>query len=513
MNKLITSFTFVILISFIVVQPALSQSNDTVNLLDHPCSISVGKSDIGEHTTKACLELVKEFESKNIINEDYLIALFYLETSALLTADYGIADQTFEKSMEYIENNKVKDPTLEMLIIDSYTHYLVLHKDENFAKKLILKYLPKFKNTKVEKNKKHQQGISIVSLEKNLAHIYLGQVDTNKKELQDAKIILENHLNIALPLIEDMWIKAGVDSSNIYNARSRTLLLYGDLLRRLGNTKEGLNYKIKALNLVKSKMPLKQHAWVYQDIGIYYHIWLKDYDKAIDYYKKAIHIFENDPLLTKELIYLVTLDGIASSYWFLDQFEQGYEYSKKAADLSLERLYGQVDANRLLSVPEELEKTKNRIDTHIDNIFRIYFSPKEKKQSQLRSLVTESVYYGQLLPQLKTAEALSYLQSNMQSQNIELKDLIQKKLLLEEELSKLQTLRDDLRIQDTIDYDRLNKTNETIHKIKALIDDIIKAVQSQNPFFTRFNLEPVTIDEIMLMFRRRRSTHILLSTI
>ena len=94
MNKLITRFTFVILISFIVFQPALSQSSDTVNLLGHPCSISIGKSDFGEHTTKACLELVKEFESKNIINEDYLLALQYLAITSSLTEDYGLTDES-----------------------------------------------------------------------------------------------------------------------------------------------------------------------------------------------------------------------------------------------------------------------------------------------------------------------------------------------------------------------------------------------------------------------------------
>ena len=105
MNKLIAKCTFVILISFIVVQPALSQKNDSINLLDEPCHSIFSKKGAGQDSTELCLELVKKFESKNIINEDYLLTLWLLGNSALLSADYGIANEAFEKSMEYIENN------------------------------------------------------------------------------------------------------------------------------------------------------------------------------------------------------------------------------------------------------------------------------------------------------------------------------------------------------------------------------------------------------------------------
>ena len=418
MNKLIARFTFIILVSFIVVQPALSKSNDTVNLLDHPCSISVGKSDFGKHTTKACLELVKEFESKNITNEDYLIALNYLAISALRNADYGIADSAYDKAFIIIEKNKIEiNPIIKMDIISSYLNYLVLHKDTNLAKILIKKYLVQFKkiptNTKLDE---WQKIVNIVFLENSLAEINVGRVDTSRKELQDAKIIFDNHLEVAIPMIEEFWRILNVKEHEILNLRLKTLMLYGNLLRRLGDDQEGLNYKIKAVNLAKNKMLPRQQANAYQDIAKYYHIWLKNYENAIKYYKDSIDIFEKDPVLQKDFLYLLTLDGLALCYWFLDQPEKGYEYSKKIADIGLKRLYGKVDISTLFSVDEELNKTQKRISTHVDNLRRIYFKQRYKNNYDPKKLVEESVYYGQMLPQLKTAQALSYsLNKNKQT--------------------------------------------------------------------------------------------------
>ena len=498
MIRINQSFILILIISFMLVKSAYCQTNDVINLLNHPCSIAVGKSKIDAQTTKDCLKLVEEFELKKIFNDDYLNALFYLETSALVTADYGIADKAFEKSMAYIETNKVEDPTLEMLIIESYVHYLILHKDVNLAKNLILKYLPKFKNIEVDKNKKNQKAISIIRMENNLAKVYIGQVNTTEQELQDAKIILENHLNVAISFVEEMWRNYGVEDKVIYSLRYRTLLDYGDLLKRLGKKKEGLKYKLKALNFALEKTPLKQHGWAYQDIGQYYHITLNDYGKAIEYYKKAIEIFEKDPLLVKELIYIVTLDGIASAYWSLEKEELGYTYSKKAADISLTRLFGQLNSDQLFSSEIELKKSKMRIDTHINNIYHLIFSEKisQKKRS---ALIEESIYYGQLLPQLKTAESLSYLQSRDGANNDDIKKILQEKFLLESKLEKLILRRDEERVKNVSNNEKLRDINKTIGETSIKIDKVIKSIQKLNPFYSSFSLQQASLNEILLM--------------
>ena len=487
--------TLIILMTLFFSTSAFPKTDYIKKPNEHPCYKNIiEQEDLSQHTTNECLNLVNEFESRNIFNDDYLRALNMLASIALHTADYGIANQTYEKVIGYIEGHKAIDPSLKILSISSYINFLVLHKDKQFAKKMTLKYLSEFKNINLPNTA--MVFFSIYQLEKNLAEIYVGEVDTNKHEMYEAKKILDKHINISIPKLEETWKNQNVSDTVIYITRQRTYSLYGDLLRRLGSVEEGLVYKKRSLDLTIKFMTPKQQAWSFKDVGEYYDYWLKDYETAIDYYKQAINIFEKDPILIKEYYYLLTLDNIANSYWFLEKYKEAYPYSRKATEISLDRISNVVSTKETLSFSEELDKAKERFETHVNVIKFLLGTSEDISQTHIDSLLTESIYIGQLLPQLNTAKALTYLDVDNNDQKIKIKNLNQKKIILDEKLNKLITLRDELRTKKNLNYKKINEINENINNTDLEIDSVKVELKKLNSRINQFNIQPVYLHEI-----------------
>lgn len=129
-----------------------------------------------------------------------------------------------------------------------------------------------------------------------------------------------------LSFTQAMGIKEIVYGMN----HAATAWAYSDMamITQLKNKREALEYSLKAMNIMEDvrRSNHQDKAKMYNNIAVVYKS-LKDYDKALEYYYKAV------PLLEDECDFANVYSNIATLNQRLGNFDKAIEYGRKAVEI------------------------------------------------------------------------------------------------------------------------------------------------------------------------------------